>query len=54
MDLSLLISNLKDFATFGTNVEGLSEFSGFLKALFNYDFGNGVDESGDAFKAFSS
>ena len=54
MDLSLLISNLKDFATFGTNVEGLSEFSGFLKALFNYDFGNGVDQTEGAIKNFSS
>ncbi len=54
MDLSLLISNLKDFATFGTNVEGLSEFSKFLVDFAKFDFGKGVDESGDAFKAFSS
>lgn len=54
MDLSLLISNLKDFATFGTNVEGFASFSKFLVDIANFDFGKGVDESSDAFKAFSS
>ncbi|WP_155721314.1 hypothetical protein [Corynebacterium glutamicum] len=54
MDLSLLISNLKDFSTFATNVEGFAEFSGFLVKLFSYDFGAGVDESGEALNTFSS
>lgn len=54
MDLSLLISNLKDFATFGANVEGFGAFSEFLVEFAKFDFGEGVDKSGDAFKAFSS
>lgn len=54
MDLSLLISNLKDFATFGTNVEGLSEFSKFLVQLTSFDYSEGVDKSVDAFKGLSS
>lgn len=54
MDLSLLISNLKDFATFGTNVEGLAEFSGFLVKLTSFNYGEGIDDSVEAFKGLSS